>query len=162
MLTEICGYLKNWFVKQQCYGDFVIADGVITYADGSELPLQPGQFFCCVGSVFNDAVHIKPSLGDAEADNPVDKSALAYPLVDESFSGSVKCMAVPPDLINVAFEIKAWTEKYGGADSPAKSPYNSESFGGYSYSKSSGSGADASAGSWQGVFAGNLNRYRKL
>lgn len=160
MLTEICGYLKNWFVRQQCYGDFVIADGAITYADGKELPLLEGQFFCVVGSIFNDGVHRKPSV-DAEADDP-QTSALALPLKDESFTGVVKCMAVPQDLINVAIEITKWSEKYGGADSPAKSPFNSESFGGYSYSKNNGSGADASAGSWQGVFAGNLNRYRKL
>ena len=158
MLTEICGYLKNWFVTHECYGNFIIADGVITYADGMELPLQNGQFFCVKGSVFNNGVHIYVSSSDAEPVN----SDLAYPLTDESFSGCVLCMGVPLDLIETAKQIKAWNDKYGGADSPAKSPFNSESFGGYSYSKSSGSGADASSGSWQGAFAGNLNRYRKL
>lgn len=157
MLTEICGYLKNWFVVHQCYGDFVISDDDITYADGTELPLQDGQYFCISGSIFNDGIHLKSSfLAEPE------QSGLALPLRDEVFNGTVKCMAVPQDLIYVAGEIKKWSDKYGGADSPAKSPYNSESFGGYSYSKSSGSGADGSAGSWQGVFASSLNRYRKL
>ena len=155
MLTEICGYLKNWFVVHQCYGDFVIVDDAITYADGTELPLQSGQYFCISGSVFNDGVHVcMPASAE--------QSALALPLKAETFSGSVKCMAIPQDLIYLAGEVKKWVAKYGGADSPAKSPFNSESFGGYSYSKSNGSGADASAGSWQGAFAGNLNRYRKL
>lgn len=158
MLTEICGYLKNWFVMHHCYGKFTIADGAITYADGTELPLQDGQYFCVLGSVFNDGVHVKSSSDEASAE----QSALALPMRDEQFTGSVKCMAVPQDLIKTALEISKWNTQYGGADSPAKSPFNSESFGGYSYSKSSGSGADASAGSWQSAFAGNLNRYRKL
>ena len=159
MLTEICGYLKNWFVMEQCYGKFVISDGAITYADGMELPLQNGQYFCVIGSIFNDGVHIFVSSSNGAL---AEQSALALPLKDEEFTGCVKCMAVPQALINVALEIHRWNEKYGGADSPAKSPFNSESFGGYSCSKGSGSNTDASAGSWQGAFAASLSRYRKL
>ena len=157
MLTEICGYLKNWFVVKHCFGKFKISDGEITYADGTELPLLPGQYFCILDSVFNNGVHLKSSI-----ENEAEQSALVLPLKDEEFTGSVKCMAIPPDLLYTAEEIAKWNEKYGGAESPSKSPYNSEAFAGYSYSKSNGSGTDSSSASWQGAFASVLNRYRKL
>ena len=72
-------------------------------------------------------------------------------------------MAVPATVIAIASDINEWQTKYGGADSDAMSPFTSESFAGYSYSKS-GSG-NANSGSnitWQDVFGGRLNKYRKL
>ena len=153
MLTELCGYLKNWFEKEKCYGDFVISNGHITFADGTELPLQDGQYFRVIDSVFNDGVHknVEPS-----EDSP-------STLTDETFTGSVWAMAVPREVIALAEEIKAWSDKYAGADSAALSPFSSESFGGYSYSKSAGNSADGSTGtSWQSVFGNKLVRYRKV
>jgi hypothetical protein len=147
MLTELCGYLKNWFVVDMIFGDFIIADGHITNADGIELPLQVGQHFRIIGSIFNDGVHKN---GEAT-------------LQDESFNGTVWTMAIPKDLLEIADEITAWRAKYEGADSAALSPFTSESFGGYSYSKSGGNAADSSNGtSWQSVFGNRLNRYRKV
>ncbi len=158
MLTELCGYLKNWFEVEMLYGDFVIANNTITYADGSELPLLEGQHFRIIGSIFNDGVHLFTSDVSAE-----DSSAADTTLRDESFNGSVWTMAVPPDVIKLAEEIKAWRAKYESADSAALSPFNSESFGGYSYSKSSGNTADGTTGnSWQSVFGNRLIRYRKI
>jgi hypothetical protein len=157
MLTELCGYLKNWFVDKQCYGNFKIVNGVISYADGTELPLQDGQYFRIVtGSIYNLGV-ITSFQGDSN-------TATESPdLKDEEFTGCVWTMAVPQDVIALANDIKAWRDKYEGVDSPMMSPYNSESFGGYSYSKSSGSTADGSNGSsWQSVFANRLTRYRKV
>ena len=110
-----------------------------------------GQYYRICGSVFNDGVH---KYGD-ESDS----------LVDESFDGAVWAMAVPPAVIALDADITAWQEKYGGAESEAMSPFTSESFGGYSYSKSSRSGTsgdDAGAGSWQSAFAGRLNMWRKI
>jgi hypothetical protein len=65
-------------------------------------------------------------------------------------------MAVPPDVVALADEISAWEAKYREA---AESPYQSESFGGYTYTK-----ADASEGglTWEKVFRSRLNRWRKL
>ena len=72
-------------------------------------------------------------------------------------------MAVPKDVRNLITEIEAWVEKYGGVDSANMSPYQSESFGGYSYSKASGgSSSQASVPTWQSVFADRLGRYKKL
>lgn len=160
MLTELCGYLKNWFQRDMYYGDFVISNDHITYADGTELPLQDGQYFRIIDSVFNDGIHIQVS-SSSQSSGEGDTSP--EHLTDEAFSGSVWALAIPKDVIDLADEIKAWKAKYEGADSPAMSPYNSESFGGYSYSKSGGSASDGSGGnSWQGVFGNRLMRYRKV
>lgn len=132
-------------------GDFTVQEGKIYGALGEELPLKNGQYYRIVGSVFNDGVHLHPLDGS---------------LRDEYFNGAVWGMAIPPDVITLAQEIDAWQSKYGGVDSVAMSPYNSESFGGYSYSKSGGGAGGASgsggAGGWQGVFANRLNRWRKI
>jgi hypothetical protein len=152
MLTELCGYLKNWFEKEKCYGDFVITNGQITFADGTELPLQDGQHFRVIGSVFNDGVYCHTG----EQDSPT-------LLRDEAFKGSVWCLAIPPDVLTLESEISAWRAKYEGIDSPVMSPYTSESFGGYSYSKTSGNTANGdNGGSWQSVFGNRLARYRKI
>lgn len=128
----------------------MISDGSLTSPDW-EINILDGQYFRIVGSVFNDGVHQK---GDEDA------------LHDETFSGSVWAMAVPPAVIALAEDIQAWQDKYGGVDGIAMSPYSSESFGGYSYSKASGgswnSDSDSGAVTWQSVFADRLNRWRKI
>ena len=60
---------------------------------------------------------------------------------------------------------REWSDKYLGVDSAAMSPFNSESFGGYSYSKSGGSSSSGNvdlSGTWQGAFADRLNNWRKI
>lgn len=158
MLTELCAFLKNYFVDEMCYGDFKITNGLITYADGTGLPLQDGQYFRIIGSIFNDGCHLFTTNGAEGAE------ALSNPtLMDEEFNGSVWTMAVPKDVLDIAEEIAAWRAKYEGIDSPALSPFNSESFGGYSYSKSAGNNASGSTGTtWQSVFGNRLIRYRKV
>ena len=154
MLTELCGYLKNWFEIDKLYGDFKVVAGVITYADGTELPLQDGQHFRVIDSIFNDGVYLYP---------PATEGNTSVVLKDETFTGSVWCLAIPKEVVALADEIDAWQTKYGGVDSAALSPFNSESFGGYSYSKSGGNTADGNSGSsWQSVFGNRLQRYRKI
>ena len=150
MLTELCGYLKNWFEVEMLYGEFVITAGSISYADGTELPLQSGQHFRIIDSIFNDGVYTYESEDD-------------LPAKDETFEGSVWCLAIPKEVIDLSAEIDAWRAKYEGADSAALSPFTSESFGGYSYSKSGGNTAAMDNGSsWQSVFGNRLLRYRKV
>lgn len=158
MLTTLCGYLKNWFEVKECYGNFIIADGHISFADGTELPLQEGQHFRIIDSIFNDGVYEFTSLPpEGEGSSP------STALKDEAFKGAVWCLAIPKEVLSLAEEISAWRAKYEGIDSNAMSPYNSESFGGYSYSKSSGSDAGGGNGnSWQSVFGNRLSRYRKV
>ena len=75
-------------------------------------------------------------------------------------------MSVPVAVMNLLNDINAWIETYAASpESPANSPYSSESFGGYSYTKSSGNaasgGAQADSGTWQNQFRSRLNRWRK-
>ena len=153
MLGEICAYLKNWFEKGMYHAVFVIDGGKIHFEDGSALPLQNGQYFRIIESVFNDGVY---------------KYDSELALVDETFDGTVWAMAVPPDLIAIMGEIEAWKAKYETVDSEAMSPFQSESYGsgGYSYSKGAGgsgtNGSAANAPDWKTMFASRLNRWRKL
>lgn len=152
MLTEVCQELRNWFDRgmPKYFGRFTVADGRVT-AEGQELEIADGQYYRVVGSVFNDGVHKQGDVTDS---------------INETFVGSVWAMAVPPTVIALVADIEAWVAKYGGVDSQAMSPFNSESFGGYSYSKSGGgsaSGGGAVGGaSWASVFSERLNRWRKI
>ena len=138
IITEICAELRNWFV---------VPNGVhiqtYTISGGSIAPLdflQEGQYFRIIGSVFNDGVHQYP----------------ASDLTDEVFHGAVWAMAVPPAVIDLATEI----EEYNKSDAGKASPYISENFGGYGYTKATGSNGKVLT--WKSVFADALNRYRKL
>lgn len=148
MLTEICQYLHNWFEVAKFYGKFIISDGHIESYNDGDMGLIEGQYFRIVGSLLNDGVHQYPSEG----------------LKDETFDGAIWSMAIPPAMLSLSEEIDSWQTKHGSVDSVAMSPYNSESFGGYSYSKSSGGSVESGGGSggWQSAFANRLNPWRKL
>ena len=142
MLEQVLDFIHNYFVKEIYKGKFKIDGGQLQGADF----LQNGQYYKIVGSIFNDQVHKYP-LSD---------------LTDEEFEGQVWAMAVPPTLIALCDEIDAWVDKYGDA---VNTPYQSESFGGYSYTKASGQGKDGTAKAsydWRDVFGARLNHWRKL
>lgn len=150
MITQVCQYLKNWFDRAKFYGKFEIKDGRITSFNDGDMDLVKDQYFRIIGSVFNDGVHQK---------NESDV------LRDEVFEGSVWAMGVPQVVISLVADIEAWQEKYGSTDSQAMSPFSSESFGGYSYSKSGGGASDGgsgSSGTWQSTFAAQLAPWRKI
>lgn len=138
MLTELCAELRNYFEvpNGRHFGKFTISGGSIAPLDF----LQEGQYFRIVGSVFNDGVYKYP----------------ATSLTDEVFEGAVWAMAVPPTLIALAAEIKT----YNDSDAGKASPYTSESFGGYSYTKATDENG-APIG-WQKAFASRLAKWRKL
>lgn len=143
MLTEICEYLRNYFILRSSdihRGDFTIENGSIQPLSF----LQNNQYFRIRGSVFNDGVHQYGKAG----------------LTDETFSGEIWAMAVPPAVIALDAEIAAWVAANSAA---INSPYQSESFGGYSYAKASGSNADGSGGvTWQNQFASRLRLWKKV
>ena len=145
MLTELCQELHNWFVKEQHDGNFTISGGVLTAPF-----LVSGQYYRIIGSIFNDGVH---KYGDNKDT-----------LIDETFDGAVWALAIPQAVINLAAEIAEWQTKYGVAGAAAMSPFNSESFGGYSYNKGSTAATSGavSGASWQNAFASRLNMWRKL
>lgn len=137
MLEQVLTHIHNWFQVGIYPGTYTIEDGGVT------LPfLQDGQYFRIVGSLFSDGLH---QYGPA----------MEY-LPDETFTGSVWVLAIPPAVIRLSEEISAWQEKYRET---VESPYTSESFGGYAYSKSA---AGDGSGGWQAAFRERLNPYRKL
>lgn len=143
-ITDFCEELHNWFDVDRIFGTFTISNGEITVTDGY---LQNNQYFRIVGSVFNDGVYKYP----------------ASDLIDETFQGAIWAMAVPPAAIALFEKAQEWDLKYAN-DPVANSPYQSESFGGYSYSKgynSSANGSDTTV-SWQKQFKSRLNKWRKL
>lgn len=151
-LTALCRELKNYFTQDddKHFGEFVITNGAIDLSNlvnsGS---LQSGQYFRIVGSVFNDGVYQYPVTG----------------LTDETFDGAIWSMKGEGLSAALALldDINAWETKYHGEGSNIDSPYTSESFGGYSYSKGSGnSSAGGDAGSWQNQFHSRLNSLRKI
>lgn len=141
MLEQILDYIHNYFERDIVDGSFTISDGSVVLDF-----LQDGQYFRIRGSVFNDGVHKYP----------------ANDLTDETFTGQIWAMAVPPAVITLADEITAWIDKYGKV---MNSPYQSESFGGYSYSKGSGqnsSNNSSNPADWRVVFGSRLNHWRKI
>ena len=148
MLTEVCQYLHNWFDRDQAkfYGQINIESNLIK-VDNEDIGLTEGQYFRIIGSLLNDGVYQYPS----------------EELEDETFRGAIWSMAIPPAVLALAEEINEWQEKYGGVSSQSMSPYQSESFGGYSYSKAGGSSAgNGTTSGWQDVYANRLSPWRKI
>ena len=136
MLEQILRHLNNYFIVKDGVhrGTYEISSGSLDLDF-----LQDNQYFKIVGSVFNDGVYKYP----------------ATDLIDEKFDGEICAMAVPKAVIDLSADIKAWC-----ADNPP-SAYTSESFGGYSRTLATSGGTGAPV-SWQDVFRGRLNAWRKL
>lgn len=132
-ITGLCSYLKNWFDKDRYLGKFTIENGNLQVDF-----LRNGQYFRIVGSVYNDGVYKYP----------------CYDLKKESFDGAVWAMAIPPEVLKLCKDISDYETENA---KELNSPYQSESFGGYSYSKK-----DSETISWTSVFKTRLNRWRKV
>lgn len=139
MLEQVLMNIRNWFTV-----DGGIHSGTFTIEDGGiALPfLANGQYFRIIGSVFNDGLHQYP----------------ASDLKAETFDGTVWALAVPQAVIDLADEISKWQAKNGEAST---SPYQSESFGGYQYSKATDS-ETGGAVTWQSAFKKQLSAWRKI
>lgn len=142
MIGQICAEVKNYFVQP----NVDIHAGNYTIENGSLSPIpfvKVGQYYRIVGSALNDGVY-KRGTDDQH-------------LLNEEFFGAVWSMRVPKDFVALCAEIKSWQTANADALS---GPYQSESFGGYSYSK--GSSANGGAWTWQDQFRNKLNAYRRL
>lgn len=141
MIEEIMDYIHNYFDYRRISDTFVVSSGNLECDF-----LKDGQYFRVVGSIFNDGVWQYP----------------ATEMHDEEFDGEVWLLAVPDRVTRLATEIEEW----GVANHDALySPYQSESFGGYSYTKASGNSADGKGNpvvSWREVFGAQLNQWRKI
>lgn len=149
MLNQICENLCNYFIQNRYEGRFEIVDGMIS------LPLLDGQRFLIQGSALNDGMYTFHDTGIKDDDDTVEVG-----LQDETWAGTICALAVPPAVIALSAEVKAWVDTNGES---LNSPYSSESvLGVYSYSKATGGhGAGGSVG-WMDVFADKLKRWRKV
>ena len=141
MLTELCRECRNWFTtdSDKHSGDFTISDGGITPFDF----VLSGPYFRILGSHFNDGVY---------KNVPEEVAKLAA----ETFTGQIWAMRIPPAFIDLSGKI----EEYIAKNEKEITPYTSESFGGYSYTKATGS--NGSVLTWQGVFNNQLKVWRKI
>jgi hypothetical protein len=142
MLEEVLRYLNNRFDTDARGLPYGSVDGHIAIASGAlgACGLLDGQWYWVEGSRLNDGLHRHP----------------ADDLEDEEFDGRIVFLAVPKAVSAIAEEAGAWC-----ADNAAviKSPLQSESFGGYSYTKAQASGSQAA---WQAQFGARLRPWRKL
>ena len=143
-ISELCHELNNYFDRgmSKFHGAVEIRNGHIVDTDFTA-EIQPNQYFRIIGSVFNDGVW--------KNDNKLE-------LTDELFVGQVWLMAVPKDFIDLVDEMTAWEAENNKA---ALSPFNSESFGGYSYTKSTAGNGGSGVNSLS-IFKNRLNQWRKI
>lgn len=138
-LHELLLYLRNFFPgeKWQFFGE-EITDKRLS------LPgLERGDYYLIEGSRRNNGIHV---YGNSDLKN-------------ETYSGIVTEVCVPSELLDMLDEINAWQEKNCEV---VQSPYQSESFGGYSYTKASANIGNGEAMSWKTVFGTRLRIWRKL
>lgn len=152
MLTEVCNYVHNYFDYRVYSGTFEIVNGGINL----EGLVLNGQRFRIVGSALNDGIYTYQSGGVVYNDD----GDTGVNLYSEVFTGSIIAMAVPTSFLQIVKDISDW---YIKNLETIQSPYTSESFGGYSYTKATGSGANnGGVIGWQDVFKSKLNAYRKI
>ena len=134
MLFEVMKHIKNFFPTDICEeGEFTITDG------GLNLPfVKEGQYIYIEGSSMNDGVY-------------------QYPLsnmTDETFKGFITILAPPKAFLDLVADIKSYEANN------AATPYQSESFGGYSYTRATNKAGNIAG--WQDVFRSRLNSWRKI
>lgn len=139
MLYEIMKRINNFFIVKSFKGTWAIEGGKIA------LPfVQTNQYILIQGSIFNDGVY---------------KYTDDLALENETFDGVISGLAVPKSFLALADEIMEWQNKNKDI---ITSPYSSETFDGYSYSKASGNSAENGSKSWYKAFSDRLAMYRKV
>lgn len=153
-ITVYCQECRNYFApvgkkENKSYihdGEFTISGKTVTPLDF----IQAGQYFRIVGSAMNDGVYCNTAEGLKD-------------LSDETFTGAIWEMSVPRAFLALCADIDAWRTKNEAADSANMSPYTSESFAGYSYSKSGGgSSSGGNAVTWVSQFGYRLVPWRRV
>lgn len=142
MLEQVCAEIRNYFTQEsdKHSGTYSVVSGAVT----SLPPLYDGQYYRITGSNRNDGVYC----------HGIDDMAL----LDEEFTGQIWVMKVPKAFMQLCNDIQAWTAAHASA---LDSPYISESYSGYAYTKGSNASGGGGAYSWQDHFARRLNPYRK-
>lgn len=135
MLYEILKNIRNFFpdTEHQKEGRFTISSNIVE----PFVSLYDGQYFLIEGSAMNDGVYRKGA-----------------DLIDEEFYGVITPLKIPKDFLVLVDEI----EQTALNDKP--STMQSESFGGYSYTRATNkSGQLASV---LDAYASRLNTWRKM
>ena len=149
MLNQICEEICNYFIQKRNGGRFEIVDGMIS------LPLLDGQRFLIQGSALNDGMY---TYHESYIGNDDDTEEVG--LQDETWAGTICALAVPPAVIALSCEVKAWVEANGEA---LNSPYTSENvLGVYSYTRATGGHGAGGVVGWMDVFADKLKRWRRV
>lgn len=146
MLTEICAYLRNWFDRDSSGNRLPSWTEQITIS-GGELAgfsdrLLPGQYFRILDSVMNNGVW---------------QYGTDF-LADETFNGTVQSMAVPQEIIDAKERWEQYRKQYGEV---LDSPFSSENYFGYSWSKDS-SATNASQNGMPSSVEAALAPWRKI
>lgn len=173
MLEQVLSYLNNWFVRYAYTGDVTVGeDGAVLAPSEAAAILQPGRWYRILDSDFHDGVYQVPEeqAGEPEeepeeeeeekAETAEEENEIEEPeeIKSETFPCTLWVLGVPSSLLTILAEMEDWQTKYGGI---MNSPYQSESFGGYSYSKSgSSSSAGGTATVWT-QFADALAPYKR-
>lgn len=137
MLETLLATLHNWFEipgAARC-GEYEVVSGVLDLDF-----VAPGQFYRIEGSIFNDGLHQHPAAG----------------MMDETFRGTIVPLAVPGAVVMLAEKIAKWC-----AENPETDKV-SESFGGYSYSRSGANSGEGVYSGWRAAFAGDIRRWKKV
>lgn len=153
-LELVLNHIHNWFERDRIpVTGCAVTDGALPAPVSSKIPL--GAWYRVEGSYLNDGLHLRlDEFPEGESEG----------LTDETFDGTVTVLAVPHALLLVAERVSDWVAATSEAQSKAlSSPYQSESFGGYSYSmRDLGGSAGGGTGGWQAAFAQDLNPWRKV
>lgn len=137
-VETVMRYINNFFEVCEYHGEFAIEDHKLQLPD--EMPT--GTFIAVKGSLFNDGVH---------------RLELTHRFnTDETFNGVVYVLHPPESFLAICSEIAEYDEK-----NPTGS-FVSESFGGYSYSRGSGSAETGTASTWQQAYTVALRPYRRM
>lgn len=138
-LYELLMYLRNFFpgMKWQFFGEEITEKRL-------SLPgLENGDYYLIEGSRRNSGIH---RYGDVDLRN-------------ETFTGIVTEICVPKEVLSLLDEINTWQGKNGET---VASPYQSESFGGYSYTKANTNNGNEESMSWKTAFGPRLRAWRKM
>ena len=150
VLEQVLNHIHNWFV----YDEIGVSRCAV---EGGSLPasvsIPEGAWYRIQGSLFNDGLHQHP----------------ADDLTDETFDGTVTVCAIPRVLLGIVDEITDYIDAMNESDAAVRgAKFQSESFGGYTYSLKGDSRANSASGGgsglsgWQAAFRTDLNPWRKM
>lgn len=141
-VADVMRHVNNFFETGYRATTYSISGGILSPND----VLRPGMWIYISGSFFWDGVW-KIGEGWRLEDAPENAA-------DDTFVGRVHFLAPPADFLALCDEIAEFNAKN------AVSPYQSESFGEYSYTRATGK--DGGVLGWQQAFSDRLRPFRRM